>query len=346
MNRRAFLTATTLAVARSLPGAGGATRARLGICTFSCHQHWKAVGAKHEGVKFADAPGFYRYVRGLGAEGAQTPLRGAKPAEMRAMVEGDGGYYEGELRLPKVEGDLPAFEADVRETSEAGASVARAVFTNGRRYEVFKTMEEFRAFHEQAKRALAMIEPVLRKHRLKVAVENHKDHTTEELISLMRGISSEWIGVLVDTGNNMALLDEPHGAVEALAPFALSVHLKDMAVQACDDGFLLSETPLGTGMLDLPRMVATLRKANPAIVINLEMATRDPLRIPCLTDSYFATLPGLKTSHLDAALQRVRANPPRGPVPSVSGKSTAQVLAQEEDNNRHGLGWMHEHLHA
>ena len=77
-----------------------------------------------------------------------------------------------------------------------------------------------------------------------------------------------------------------------------------------------------------------------------EMATRDPLRIPCLTDGYFATLPGLKTSHLDAALQRVRANPPRGPVPSVSGKSTAQVLAQEEDNNRHGLGWMHGHLHA
>jgi len=347
MNRRHFIsTLPALATARSLLASAGASQSRLGICTFSCHQHWKAVGAKHEGVKFTDAPSFYRYGREIGAGGVQTPLRGAKAAEMRALVESAGGYYEGELRLPKVEGELAAFENEVRQTREAGATVARAVFTSGRRYEAFKTREEFRAFHEQAKRTLVLIEPVLRKHQLKVAIENHKDHTTEELVALMRGISSQWVGVLVDTGNNIALLEEPHGVIEALAPFALSVHLKDMAVQSSEDGFLLSEVPLGSGMLDLQRMIATLSKANPALVFNLEMATRDPLRVPCHTESFFATFPERKATHLDAAMQRVKANPPKQPPPVVSGKPTAQVLAEEETNNRNGLAWMLKQIRA
>ena len=350
MNRRAFVTALpALAAMRSLLAAAGAARGRIGICTFSCHQHWKAVQEKRDGVKFSDAITFHRYARSLGADGVQTALRSKDAAvakELRALVEQDGGCYEGEVRLPKNEGDLAAFEDEVRLTREAGATVARAVFTGGRRYEIFRTMDEFRAFHAQSERTLALVEPVLRKRRLKLAIENHKDHTAEELAALMRKLGSEWIGVLVDTGNNIALLDDPHGAVETLAPFAMSVHFKDMAVQPADDGFRLSEVPLGTGALDLPRMVATLAKANPALVFNLEMATRDPLRIPCLTDGYFATFPDRKAARLDAMMHWVKANPPRQQPPIVSGKPFAQVIADEETNNRACLGWMRKNISA
>jgi len=339
MNRRHFITVSTLAGARSILAAAGAEASRLGICTFSCHQRWKLT-------KPVDAAEFYRYARELGAEGVQSPLRGCKPKTIRDLVEQTSGYYEGELRLPKYEDDLAAFENEVRQTREAGATVARAVFTSGRRYEAFSSLEAFQAFHEDSKRTLALIEPILKKHRLKLAIENHKDHTTEELVGMMKVVSSEWIGVLVDTGNNLALLEEPNSVIEALAPFALSVHLKDMAVQPCDDGFLLSEVPLGTGFLDLPRMIVTLRKANPAIVINLELATRDPLRIPCLTDAYFSTMPERKATHLEAAMRRVKENPPKEQIPSVSGKETPQILAEEEQNNRQGLKWMQQTFRA
>ena len=349
-SRRSFISSLpALAAVRSLLAADGVAQSRIGICTFSCHQHWKAVGAKHLGVKFTDALSFARHARELGAEGVQTALRSDDSAvakQMRAFTEQTGGYYEGELRMPKTEADLAAFESEVRLTREAGASVARAVFTGTRRYETFRTLEEFRNFHAKAQQSLGLIEPVLRRHQLKVAIENHKDFTSDELATLMRKISSPWIGVLVDTGNNIALLEEAHAAVEALAPFALSIHLKDMAVQPCADGFLLSEVPLGTGMLDLPRMIATLRRANPAVVFNLEMATRDPLRIPCLTEGYRATFPERKATHLAAAMERVTANPPKQPVPQTSGKTTAQVLSDEEANNRECLRWMRRHFRA
>jgi 3-oxoisoapionate decarboxylase len=346
--RRAFIgTLSALAAARSMVAAAGPGRGRVGLCTFSCHQHWKAVAAGHPDVKFKDALSFYRYARELGSEGVQTSLRSrdsAVAAQLRGLVESDHGYYEGELRLPKVAGDVAGFANEVRLVRDAGARVARAVFTGGRRYEIFKTLDDFRRFHAEAGRSLELAEPVLRQHRLKLAIENHKDLTTEELTTAMRRLGSEWVGVLVDTGNNLALLEEPHAVVEALAPFAQSVHLKDMAVQPHAEGFLLSEVPLGTGMLDLPRIVATLLRANPDIVFNLEMATRDPLKVPCLTDGYWATFPERKATYLAAALARVKANPIKHPPPVVEGKTVAQILAEEEANNRHDLAWMQKNL--
>ena len=42
-------------------------------------------------------------------------------------------------------------------------------------------------------------------------------------------------------------------------------------------------------MLDLPRIVRTLKSARPEIRLNLEMITRDPLKVPCLSDRYWTT---------------------------------------------------------
>lgn len=349
LSRRSCLfTLPALAGVRNLLAAAGSPRARVGICGFSCHQHWKAVGSSHDGVRFHDTPGFYRYGRLLGAEGVQAALRGmdrTAARALRAAVETDGGYFEADVSLPRSEGDVAAFDAALGLAREAGASVARAVFTGGRRYELFKTREDFLQFQAGAERSLKLAEPVLSRHRMTLAVENHKDFTTEELLDVLGRIESEWIGILVDTGNNIALLEEPHAVIEALAPRVRSIHLKDMAVQAAPDGFLLSEVPLGTGLIDLPRVLAALTRSRADVVVNLEMATRDPLRIPCLTDGYWATFsPGHRESRLETTMAWVKAHPPREAPPQVSGKPVETVLAEEEAHNRHGLAWMAERL--
>ena len=117
---------------------------------------------------------------------------------------------------------------------------------------------------------------------------------------------------------DIALLEEPLAVVEALAPFAFSTHLKDMAVQEYEEGYLLSEVPLGEGFLDLKKMVAVLEKANPKVQFNLEMITRDPLSIPCLGEKYWATLDRVPGRDLARALAWVRANPRKQPLPRIS----------------------------
>src|SRR5258705_1960493 len=132
------------------------------------------------------------------------------------------------------------------------------------------------------------------------------DLLVSEFLDVLRRLSSEWVGVCVDTGNNIALLEDPIEVVEALTPFAFSTHIKDMAVQEMAEGFLLSEVPLGEGFLDLKRMIGIFQKANSAIQFNLEMITRDPLRIPCLTETYWATMEDAPASRLANAITSVK----------------------------------------
>ena len=66
----------------------------------------------------------------------------------------------------------------------------------------------------------------------------------------------------------------------------------------------------------------------------------------CFKDVYFATFPARKAARLDPMMAWVKEHPPKQPPPAVSGKATAQILAEEERNNRDSLGWMNDHLRA
>ena len=343
MNRRTFTTLTALAAARSLVNAAApAARSRVGLCTFSCKNQWALARKNPSAAPFYDARTFYDYARSLGGDGVQTGARGFSMEQarmLRAHVEKTGGYYEGDVRMPKTEKDLADFEQEVKIAKEAGAKCARVILMGGRRYEVFKTLDEFKAYRAEGLKRLRLAEPIARKHGVVLAMENHKDFLVPEQIEVLRQIDSEWLRVLVDTGNNIAMCEEPYAVIEALAPYAVSCHLKDIAVQASDDGFLISEVPFGTGFLDLKRIVRTLATANPAIDFHVEMAMRDPLSVPCRTDAYWAVFPEKREGDLQRALAMVAANPPKQPPPAVTGLSAERILAEEEKNNRACFQW-------
>lgn len=177
---------------------------------------------------------------------------------------------------------------------------------------------------------LELAVPVVEKHRIRFAVENHKGQRIDERVGLLKKIDSAYIGACVDTGNSFALLDDAYGTIEALAPFAFTVHLKDQALQPYDDGFLLGDVPLGQGSFDLGRMVAIFRKAKPDVRFGLELITRDALRVPCLTDTYWATMPTVPGRDLARTLRFVHDHPAK--VQKVSELSAEAQLELEDAN--------------
>ena len=90
-----------------------------------------------------------------------------------------------------------------------------------------------------------------------------------------------------------------------------------MGVREYSDGFLLWEVPLGRGFLDLNRIFHLCENENPKVQFCLEMITRDPLEIPCLTQDYWATFQGVEPRQLARALQMVRADRSDGPLPKI-----------------------------
>jgi 3-oxoisoapionate decarboxylase len=268
-------------------------------------------------------------VGAAGAHGGMTQIDFDWAHRTRRMKEELGMYVEVQTFLPRE--DPAVFEYAVKVAKEAGATSLRVVCLLGRRYEMFDSFEDWKTaiagFHKQIDTAV----PIVEKHKMPLGIENHKDWRVEQQVDLLEHYSSEYLGVTLDTGNNLAVLDDPMEVIELLAPYTVNTHFKDMALEEYEDGFLLSEVPLGEGMLDMKRITDTIRRARPDVHFSLEMITRDPLKVPCLTDKYWATFTDLNGLHLARMLSWIRANPPRAPLPRISGLTPEERNARERE---------------
>jgi sugar phosphate isomerase/epimerase len=290
--------------------------------------------------RFADPVRFLDYARSLGARGVQVGLGTRDDAEagaLRDRAQSASMYLEGIVTLPRNDADLPRFEAEVRTAKRAGAQVVRTVMLSGRRYETFSSTDAFRRFGETSVHSLKLAAPVAARQDVLLAVENHKDWRADELLAILKQAGNDHVGVCLDTGNSIALLEDPMAVVEALASRAFTTHFKDMGLAEYPEGFLLSEVPFSEGILDLPRVIRIVRAAQPGIHFNIEMITRDPLKVPCLKESYWATFPDLPGRHLAHTLTLVRDHPPNHPLPRISHLPHEEQLRAEEDNVRRCL---------
>ena len=347
--RRAVLGACAGAIpalcAPARGGSGGEGMLGLVIHSYAV----RAVADKRRAVtdRLSAPTRFLEHARKLGVPGIQVglgTLEDHAADTLRDRARDASMYLEGIVALPREQADLERFESEIRTAKRAGARVVRTVMLSGRRYETFATIAAFRRFAETAAHALALAAPVVARHGIELAVENHKDWRAEELIRVLKQTGSDHIGVCLDTGNSIALLEDPMEVVEALAPIAFTTHFKDMALEEYQGGFLLSEVPLGTGILDLPRVKRTVRKFRPDIRINLEMITRDPLKVPCLSDQYWTTFPDLPGKCLARALSLVRSQKTAQPLPRISHLSIEQQLHTEDDNILRCLNYARERL--
>jgi sugar phosphate isomerase/epimerase len=319
----------------------------LGLVIHSFAVHTAADRNRAAGERFSAPSRFIDHARALRVRGVQVgfgALDAAAADALHERVRAASMYVEGIVALPRDQSGVEKFEAEIRTAKRIGALVVRTVLLSGRRYETFASIAAFRRFAESSAQALKLAGPVVARHDVRLAVENHKDWRADELIRVLKQAGNDHIGVCLDTGNSIALLEDPMEVIDALAPFAFTTHFKDMAVEEYRDGFLLSEVPLGGGILDLPRAIATLRAARPDIRFNLEMITRDPLKVPCLTEGYWTTFPALSGKHLARALMLVRGHRQAQPLPRISHKPIDEQLRDEDENVRRCLAFAREKL--
>jgi len=334
MNRREFTAAGLAGLAVPCRAADVSPSASMGLLFYSYNR--RAAAEKAQG--FADPAKFLAFAKSRGANAIQISLGTRSDGEARAIrqaAESLQMHVEGIVTPPRDErADLDRFRAELATAHHAGVTVVRTVMHGGRRYEVFEKPGDYDAFAKRAEAVLRIAEPVAREHKVVLAIENHKDFRVQEQVDLLKKCSSEWLGVCLDTGNNIALLEEPLAVVEALAPFTRTVHLKDMAFEDAPDGFRMTEVPLGQGTLDLPAMVKVVRKVNPKALFQLEMITRDPLSIPCLGEKYWASMAKVPGLELARTLSRVRQSARKTPLPRLSTMSPAEQIAIEDRHVR------------
>jgi sugar phosphate isomerase/epimerase len=139
-----------------------------------------------------------------------------------------------------------------------GASVMRIVGGSRRTRPASFTLHK--------RRLVGMLKPLLpaaQDHGVVLAMENHIDLTADEMVDVITTLDSPWLGVCLDTGNNLRLHEDPRIVAEKLAPFTRATHVKDIGVQPGDpkEFAFWPSVPLGKGLVDIGRVVALLKKA-------------------------------------------------------------------------------------
>ncbi len=106
---------------------------------------------------------------------------------------------------------------------------------------------------------LAKYVPVAEAEDRILAVENHQDFGSDELVGFCREFGPA-MGITMDTGNTFPVGEAPMDFVRRVAAFVRHVHLKDYRVQFTDEGYRLIRCAIGDGAVPLTEMLAELAK--------------------------------------------------------------------------------------
>ena len=343
LTRRAFLSAVAAgaAVTAARPRAVTQSRMCLAYTSFAVRMLQGRDIMKTTAAALP-AEGLLELTETFWAGGAQVDLSqlASHDAEylkrVRARADKAGLWLE--LSVPARHLESAEAYAEMAGVAAAlGVERIRVALLYGRRYESFATRDAWVAFDTKWRRQLLAIKPVVERYPIKVGIENHKDFTAVELADLLKSLDSDKLGACVDFGNNISLLEDPMATIRTLAPWAVTTHVKDMAVRRSADGFELSEVPLGQGLVPLADALSAVKSARPDARFCLEMITRDPLSVPYETDKYWIAVDRPPADLLARFERDVLGKAWTEPLPRITGLTKAQQVEAEDDNIRRSV---------
>jgi 3-oxoisoapionate decarboxylase len=153
---------------------------------------------------------------------------------------------------------------------------------------------------------LKHLEPALREHRLALAIETHADTTSGEIRRFLDTFDPEVVGVTLDTGNLPMRLEDPIAALGVLAPRVLAVHVKDAVLAFTPRGLCWQARPVGSGILPMPDLLNLLHRANPSLMLSIELHPRT-YDLPIYDPDWLAFFPELRPESLAAVIKLAAA---------------------------------------
>lgn len=261
---------------------------------------------------------------------------------LRTKAE-QGGLY---LELGTGGTDPRHLEMALRVAATLGSRVLRT-FVGALRWQADAPAHET---IERAAEDLRQVVPLAERLGVRIALENHLDLTTEEMLTLLEKVGSDYLGVCLDTGNPLGLLEDPVAAAEALAPYAFTTHLKEFKAVLRRAGLVLRGAALGRGDVPNSEIVALLRAHNPLgenLVLNIETAV-ERVTIPVFSDVFLSSLAGLDVHGLVRFLSRLSLDEPWSDeqlaLPEELGWSARETLAVEHAQVAQSAAWALEHF--
>lgn len=161
---------------------------------------------------------------------------------------------------------------------------------------------------------------------VKLAVENHGgDLQARELKGMIEAVGPDVMGVCLDSGNPVWMLEDPHMTLETLVPYAETCHVRDSAVWKVPEGIAVRWVNMGEGNVDIDGWIRAFIRAKPGLPIIFENLVSGNPRIhriyePAFWDNW-RRMPAAEFARFEAIAAKGR---PKPATPRPEGKTAGQ----------------------
>lgn len=199
-----------------------------------------------------DASGFLRFAHQLGLKLVQIadnlPLHQMTPNERAALkAEADKLGIAVEVGTRGID-SLPAYLAIAQEFESP----------------ILRIVVDAADDHPAPDEIVTRIRPLLADFtaaNVTLAIENHDRFRAQTLADVIAALDHPNVGICLDTVNSFGSLEGPEVVVKTLGRYVVNLHVKEFFIRRADHnmGFTISGAPAGQGMLNMPRLLDTLR---------------------------------------------------------------------------------------
>ena len=134
---------------------------------------------------------------------------------------------------------------------------------------------------------LKEIAPELRKDGIRVAIENHQDVDSNDLLRIIGAVGPDSVGVNYDIGNAFSVCEDPVSFARKIAPYILNIHLKDYKIYESENGFRLVRCPVGEGSVDFKAVLELLAKSSSSATMAAELGALEARNISWLESNFW-----------------------------------------------------------
>lgn len=181
---------------------------------------------------------------------------------------------------------------------------------------------------------------------VKIAIEVHKDWQAWELKQIVEEAGKDLVGIYVDTGNPVFVMEDPLLTLETLGPYALTLHLRDSVVYEHKRGIAVQWVPLGEGVIDFHKIVARAQELCPGVPVHVKPITgRPPAVLPIYEDAFWKMYPNARAREMSRFLAIARNGHPYEDhmvIEDLAGRQTpphflSAIQFQQRDHMERGI---------
>jgi len=198
------------------------------------------------------------------------------------------------------------FESALRSARALGATTIRCGLTTVLCGDRAALREQWPELVASVGMALANYGPRVADEDMILAIENHQDFGSDELVGFCE--STRGVGICVDAGNTFPVLEAPMDFYARVAPHVRHVHLKDYRVQFTEDGYRLVRCAIGDGAVPIAAMLDLFGAHHSRLTTVLEPGALEARHVRFLRPEWWGSYPPKSAEALARCIAAARVN--------------------------------------